>query len=65
VYLAKDAMALSNMLASLPEANRVLCGGIRPVHLGELATALTDGQAAQELSEARQLLFLREPARTR
>jgi transposase InsO family protein len=65
VYLAKDAMAPSDMLASLPEANSVLREGITPVRLHELATALTDGQAAQELSEARQLLFRRVPSRTR
>jgi thiamine monophosphate synthase len=64
VYLAKDAMTPLDKLASLPEANRVLRGGVTLVHLRELASALTDVQAAQELSEARQALFGRVPANT-
>ena len=64
VYLAKDAMTPLDKLASLPEANRVLCEGITLKHLRELATALTDVQAAEERSEASQALFRRVPART-
>ena len=51
-------------LASLPEANSVLREGITCKHLRELATALTDGQSAQERNDASQALFRRVPART-
>lgn len=64
VYLAKDAMTPLDKLASLPEANRVLREGITLKHLRELATALTDVQAAEERNDASQALFRRVPART-
>ena len=64
VYLAKDAMTPLDKLASLPETNRVLREGITLEHLCELATALTDVQAAEERNEASQALFRRVPART-
>lgn len=64
VYRAKDAMTPLDKLASLPEASRNLREGITLEHLRELATALTDVQAAEELNEARQALFRRVPART-
>ena len=50
-------------LASLPTPQRGLREGITLEHLRELALALTDMQAAEELNEARQALFRRVPAR--
>ena len=51
-------------LASLSEAHTCLRKGITLEHLRELAMALTDVQAAEELNEARAVLFKRVPART-
>jgi transposase InsO family protein len=64
VYRPRDAMTPLDKLASLAEAHRGLREGITLAHLRELATALTDVQAAQELNEARSALFRRVPART-
>lgn len=64
VYRPRDAMTPLDKLTSLPEANRGLREGITLEHLRELATALTDVQAAEELNEARLALFRRVPART-
>jgi transposase InsO family protein len=64
VYRPKDAMTPLDKLASLPEAGQYLREGVTLEGLHQLARALTDLQAAQELSEARQALFLRVPART-
>jgi transposase InsO family protein len=64
VYRPRDAMTPLDKLTSLAEANRGLRQGITPEHLRELATALTDVQAADELNEARLALFRRVPART-
>ena len=64
VYRPKDAMTPLDKLASLAEANQGLREDITLDHLRELATALTDVQAAEELNEARQALFKRVPART-
>jgi hypothetical protein len=50
-------------LASLPEAHKYLREGITLEHLYELARALTDVQAAEELNEAHVALFRRVPAR--
>lgn len=50
-------------LSSLPAAHQGLREGITLEHLRELATALTDVQAAEELNEARQALFRRVPSR--
>lgn len=64
VYRPQDAMTPLDKLASLIEANRGLREGITLDHLRELACALTDVQAAEELNEARHALFKRVPART-
>jgi len=64
VYRPQDAMTPLDKLASLPEVNRVLRAGVTLEHLTQLATAITDVQAAEELNEARQALFRRVPART-
>ena len=64
VYRAKDAMTPLDKLASLPKANTYLRATITLQELQELATALTDVQAAEELNEARQALFRRVPSRT-
>jgi len=64
VYLAKDAMTPLDKLASLPDTKQGLREGITLEHLRELATALSDVQAAEELNEARAALFKRVPART-
>ena len=64
VYRAKDAMTPLDKLASLPEASRQLREGITLEDLHQLARALTDVQAAEELNEARAALFRRVPART-
>ena len=64
VYRPQDAMTPLDKLTSLPEANRALREGMTLDHLRELATALTDVQAAEELNEARQALFKRVPERT-
>ena len=64
IYRAKDAMTPLDKLASLPEAAKFLREGITLKDLHQLATALTDVQAAEELNEARVALFRRVPART-
>ena len=64
VYRPQDAMTPLDKLASLPQANQGLREGMTLEHLRELATALTDVQAAEELSEARAALFKRLPTRT-
>jgi hypothetical protein len=64
VYRAKDAMTPLDKLASLPEAAKFMREDITLQDLHELATALTDVQAAEELNEARNALFRRVPART-
>ena len=51
-------------LASLPDAAKFMREGLTLKDLHELATALTDVQAAEELNEARNALFRRVPART-
>ena len=65
VYRAKDAMTPLDKLASLPEAAKFLRVGVTLEELQTLARALTDVQAAEELSEAQQALFRRVLARTR
>jgi transposase InsO family protein len=62
VYRAKNAMTPLDKLASLPQQIS-LREGITLKHLRELATALSDMQAAEELNEARAALFRRVPAR--
>ena len=64
VYRARDAMTPLDKLASLSEAAKFMREGITLKDLHELATALTDVQAAEELNEARLALFRRVPART-
>ncbi len=64
VYRARDAMTPLDKLASLPEAAKFMRDGVTLKDLHQLATALTDVQAAEELNEARQALFRRVPART-
>jgi len=63
VYRAKDVMTPLDKLASLPEADKYLREGITLEHLQQLARALSDVQAAEELNEARAALFRRVPAR--
>ena len=64
VYRAKDAMTPLDKLASLPDAATFMREGVTLDDLHQLATALTDVQAAEELNEARAALFRRVPART-
>jgi transposase InsO family protein len=64
VYRPQDAMTPLDKLASLSEAHTFLREGMTLEHLRELATALSDVQAAEELNQARQALFRRVPART-
>jgi transposase InsO family protein len=64
VYRPQDAMTPLDKLASLPEVHTCLREGMTLEHLRELAMALTDVQAAEELNEARAALFKRVPART-
>jgi transposase InsO family protein len=63
VYRPRDVMTPLDKLASLPETQKYLREGITLEHLQELARALTDVQAAEELNEARATLFKRVPAR--
>ncbi len=63
LYRAKNVMTPLDKLASLPEAHQYLREGITLEHLHQLARALTDVQAAEELNEARAALFRRVPAR--
>ena len=64
VYLPKNAMTPLDKLASLPEAKTFLREGVSLEELYELATALTDLQAGEELHAAQLALFRRVPART-
>lgn len=64
VYRPQDAMTPLDKLASLTDPNQGLRDGITLEHLRQLATALSDVQAAEELNEARTALFKRVPART-
>jgi transposase InsO family protein len=64
VYRPQDAMTPLDKLASLSEAHKFLREGVTLEELHQLARALTDVQAAQELNEARAALFRRVPART-
>jgi len=64
VYRANSAMTPLDKLASLPDAHKSLREGITLKDLHQLARALTDVQAAEELNEARSALFRRVPART-
>ena len=57
VYRPQDAMTPLDKLASLPNAATFLREGITFKDLHALARALTDVQAAEELQEARQVLF--------
>jgi transposase InsO family protein len=63
VYRTNSAMTPLDKLASLPEAHEFLREGITLEDLHQLARALTDVQAAEELNEARAALFRRVPAR--
>ncbi len=63
VYPANSAMTPLDKLASLPNAAQYLREGITLEHLYQLAHALSDVQAAEELNEARAALFRRVPAR--
>ena len=63
VYRPADAMTPLDKLASLPAAARCLRQNITLEHLQQLARALPDVQAAEELAEARAALFRRIPIR--
>jgi transposase InsO family protein len=63
VYRANSAMTPLDKLTSLPDAYKFLREGVTLEHLHQLARALTDVQAAQELNEARAALFRRVPTR--
>jgi hypothetical protein len=60
----KVGASIPLLTASLPESAQGLRQGITLEHLRDLATALSDVQAAEELSEARAALFKRVPTRT-
>ena len=64
VYRLEDAMTPLDKLSSLPAVAKSLRDGITLADLHQLARALTDVQAAEELYEARTALFRRVPART-
>lgn len=64
VYRPRDAMTPLDKLASLPDAAKYLRKGVTLDELQQLACALSDVQAAEELNEARAALFRRVPART-
>ena len=64
VYRANDAMTPLDKLSSLPKAATFLRHGITLEQLHELATAMTDIQAAEQLNAARQALFKFLPTRT-
>jgi len=64
VYRPRDAMTPLDKLAGLPDAASFLRPGVTLLELQQLARALTDMQAAEELKEAREALFRRVPART-
>jgi len=57
VYLQCDVMTPLDKLASLPQVHQYLRKGITLEHLYQLAHALTDVQAAEELNDARAALF--------
>jgi len=63
VYRPGDAMTPLDKLASLPAVAKYLRKGVTLEELQQLARALSDVQAAQELSDARAELFRRVPAR--
>lgn len=63
IYRPQDVMTPLDKLTSLPQAQQYLRPGITLEHLHQLARALTDVQAAEELNEARAALFKRVPAR--
>jgi transposase InsO family protein len=63
VYRPKDAMTPLDKLAGLSQATSFLREGITLEDLHELAHALTDLQAAEELHQARQALFRRSAPR--
>lgn len=62
VYRPADAMTPLDKLASLPAATKHLRPGVTLEHLQQLARALNDVQAAEELNEARAALFRTIPA---
>jgi transposase InsO family protein len=64
VYRPRDAMTPLEKLASLPKAASYLRPDMTLLHLHQLARALTDVQAGEELNEARQALFRRSATRT-
>jgi hypothetical protein len=64
IYRPRDAMTPLDKLASLSDAASFLRPGVTLLELQQLARALTDVQAAEELNEARQALFRRVPTRT-
>ncbi len=64
IYRPRDAMTPLDKLASLPDAAKYLRKGVTLQELQQLACALSDVQAAEELAEARAALFRRVPART-
>lgn len=63
VYRPEDVMTPLDKLASVPKVGKYLRAGVRLAELYQLARALTDVQAAEELNEARAQLFRRVPAR--
>lgn len=64
VYRPRDAMTPLDKLSSLTDAAKFLREGVTLEELHQLARALSDVQAAEELNEARAALFRRVPART-
>lgn len=63
VYRPRDAKTPLDKLAGLPDVASFLRPGVTLLELQQLARALTDVQAAEELNEAHQALFRRVPAR--
>jgi transposase InsO family protein len=63
VYRPRDVMTPLEKLATLPNAAQFLRADTTLVELQELARALSDVEAAQELAQARQALFKRANAR--
>lgn len=64
VYRPKGVMTPLDKLSSLPAAAKCLPAGVTLQELQQLARALSDVQAAEELNEARAALFRRVPTRT-
>ena len=64
VYRPRDAMTPLDKLASLADTTSFMRPGVTLLELQQLARALTDVQAAEELNEARQALFRRAATRT-